>query len=285
MATAEASGSSLDERSIQSLEATARWIVGASASVAAVLVAGLQIRSLADVGGGWHRWLALFAFALGFAAVIFVIAKASTVLTTPRYSLVALTQLQGEATIRAAEKKRATPNFGDVAKEDPLLEKIYEHRHLLMHDPDLTPHDVNQQLTTAKQSGTTTAPLEESAKRLTDFATLHAVRTRYESLVRWLMAAGAVVAASVVIFASAVASRGDAAVTKPIAVDVYFTASTATLRGAGLSNSCPTQMSGVVVGGTLAEPEVALPESPGCPARHVVVTRELGVAVPRPGGE
>jgi hypothetical protein len=272
---------SIDEESMVSLQAAARWVVGAAAAVGAILVAGLQVGTLGRLPvHGLRLPVAVAAVILGLLSIAFVIAKASSVLTSPRVSLVQLRDRELEGGRRASPGAQAPPDFDQAARQDKLLQEIHSHRHLLILTDATGPHDVYYKLDQARKAKAERGALEEDAQRLSDFASLYEMRRRFRSLLRWLIGSGLAIGIAVVSFSLAVGGSQEVRVTRPFPVMIVFTGTTNALQAAGVPGSCRGSVRGVAVGGELAEPEVVTLASGGCPPMHLVVTSDIGVALP-----
>lgn len=72
------------------------------------------------------------------------------------------------------------------------------------------------------------------------------------------------------------------AITAAVKADVYFRADTDLLKNHGINAGCAAaSQPGVLIGGTLAEPLVLIIGTSACPQQRLLLTEDLGNAVPR----
>lgn len=77
-------------------------------------------------------------------------------------------------------------------------------------------------------------------------------------------------------------SSGSPTVTAPVKVDVYFRSDDTLLKEHGIDVRCASSAQpGFIIGGTLAEPLVLIAGSATCPQQRVLLTSQLGNAMPQ----
>ncbi len=309
MATSsENTGLSAFDEALGSIQATARWIVGAAAVVLGATIGGLQLKDLGPLRGA--SLLLLAAACLSCLAAIggvgWILVAAARVLITQGLTLsdIARREVQIRITRGPLGPGRRVSDY------DPLLRSLYKRK------ADLLPDTVDDVLTFRNtyddisravgmvRSGTpavlsevtydpgdavAVARLEaqvseyrEYAERLVDAAHLYLARRAFGRLIRALWAGGVIAVAGIVVFILTTASP-TSLVTTPVQVHVVI-ARNAPLRdlaAAGLAPACAGQtLTGVAVGGSYDEPVVVTSQAPSCPARLFTLRQAVGVAIP-----
>ncbi|WP_236244207.1 hypothetical protein [Streptomyces sp. CC210A] len=274
------------------MRAAARWLVSAFAAVAAVLVAGLQLRSVGTLDSSQPGRLVLALGSAGVALLVtgLIIVKASYVLISPTLTWYDLVARETKALVKQAASPPVVA-AGSHLRFDPLLTEL-EHANEMHPVPFTGPRDLRRALRSAREAVAATPSDENRAKlqqleQMTDALLQRANAWQsmqlHRSLTKVLIPSGILLAASVVAFAWAVTpeNKGAPAVTKPIQVQVYLKNVPQALKKAGLESTCAKgPLDGTAVGGTLSSPEVSTRRAPGCAAAKFVVTSEIGVAVP-----
>lgn len=275
---------SLEQRQVAALLSAARWIVAAFASIAAILVAGLQVGQVGTIGA--HEPLRLVvglgSGAVALLAVVGVLARASAVITSPRISLVDLVQREVRAATKAAQRSGGDPaGAPDPSDLDELLGAISIHRKSLLYSDAKGPQQLYELLKKARAEGGDLQLLEKDEERLADFSTLKEVERRYSKLLHWVMAVLGVVAICIVALSWAVSKQPSPRVASPLTVRIILQGSAKALAHAGVDTDCTArELSGVAVDAALSEPEVVTEPTAHCPAMRLVVTKEVGIAIP-----
>jgi hypothetical protein len=279
------------------LRDTVKWMIAAASAVAAVLVAGLQLKDLGDIAGSSAPRFAgaVAAAAVALLLVLSVIASAVRVLAVPRLSARDLSdrELQGDA---SALQVRLEPHSDKVVQR--LLERrtyllgrhdsinefyrdyvatlvAYEHlaqgRVARLGDREFDPRTEEDRTALASLA----RQARHNAERLESAAQLVVAEMRFQRLAGQLSWGGVVFAAAVLSFAW-LASTNDAGATviKPTPVQIYVRDVVKT----GLPGSChATELYGIAIGGTFTQPSVVTEAAPGCPS--TVIIRGAGIVV------
>lgn len=285
----------MDASTTAVLRSTAKWLVGASAAMAAVLVAGLRLTNLDKLGEAdwWLGLLALAAALLAFLAAFTVLYQAARVLATTRATIYELDKRDRDDSV-VFPKQRPEPS------QDPLLQELalmlgYDRfyiRHLLSdrttvsaalgsgesqtirdrtYDPG-SPADL-----AALQNLATDA--ERRIRAVTDAAERFEIKRNYDRLTSRLIPSGAVFLVGILGFAWLTILYPQriptaAPVTTPVQVEITVPTDGAAIR-AGLDKTCAGKaITGVDVGGTLNAPVVVTRAQAGCPAYRLDGTRD-----------
>ncbi|MGW6880815.1 hypothetical protein ACWGEU_11205 [Streptomyces goshikiensis] len=289
------------------LKTTAKWLVGASASTAAIVVAGLQLTALEKVGQAewWIGVLALAAAFLALAAAGRVLYQAAAVLAVTRPSIATLD----------SKDRGDHGNYPDGPRleqpRDPLLRELVVLRRaeLLGAGRDAIGSLVDD-LTRAGQAlragadvtiqgrtyrpaqaadvaalGELTADLERRIGSVSDAAERFETTNRFARLKRQLLPHGIVFLIGIFGFAWLTLLypqrfAGTAKITTPVQVEVTVPSESAATRS-GLEKGCVGTLTGAAVGGTLDEPVVVTRPTERCPAHELDDTHHL-VVVPLP---
>jgi hypothetical protein len=276
---------------------TVKRMIASASAVAAVLVAGLQVKDLGDLAGSSPVRIAIAVGAASVALllVLSVIAAAVRVLATPRLSVRDLSARELKAGASALQV-RVRP------VKDKLVQGVLERRTYLLgqhesindfyreynatmngqqqliqgqvahlgdrqFDPGI-PEDVTAVATLVRQA-------QYDAERLESAAQLIFAEMRFQGLADRLRLGGVVFVAAVLTFAWVTStSQTGANVTKPIPVQIYVRDA----AKAGLPRGCrASELQGIAVGGTFAQPDVVTEPAPGCAS--TVINRATGVVV------
>ncbi|GIH52329.1 hypothetical protein SAMN05421833_14152 [Microbispora rosea] len=281
------------------LRAAARWLVGASASIVAVLVAGLQLRSLKgllDVGP-WAVVLALLAILAALLSVVWTLYGAAAVLAAPRRSIGELSDLDradhgnypdprlespSSPLMKYLVVERRTDLLG--AGRDAISQLIQDHTKaynaIISHGPN-TQVQIGaytyklDDLADRASLADVAADLDRRIKSVIDAASAFESWRRYTKLASGLKKAGIVFVTSLLLLVGLTALPPHLVDVKaPIPVQVAIPKS--------WSGGCGGRMlDGVAVGGTLNAPIVVLPAQGGCAAQKIENTEDL-IVIPRP---
>jgi hypothetical protein len=289
-----------DAVQVVQLRTTARWLIGGAASVAAILVAGLQLEDLAGLDDR-HWWvlpLAFLAALVALAAVGRTLYQAAGVLAAPRYSINDL-------------ERRDLADHGNFPKarienpETPLIEYLIVER-----GPELLgARDAIWRLTTDYNSALEgldkaqkvdvgsrnydpdvaadaaalrriSVDLQQRIHRVCDAAERWETQRRYDRLIDHLPLIGGLFVAGIFAFAwlTTLSPQQRAALVDPIQVQVTVPNDDTALEQAGLDRGCANKvLSGVAVGGTLDAPIVITQAQDGCPAHKITDSDSLVV--------
>lgn len=309
MATSsENTGLSAFDEALGSIQATARWIVGAAAVVLGATIGGLQLKDLGPLREASLLLLVIACLAClaAIGGVGWILIAAARVLITQGLTLsdIARRELQIRVTKGPLRPGRRVSDY------DPLLKSLYKRKADLLPDTvdDVltfrnTYDDITQAAETVRDgtpavlgevtydpgNAAAVARLEamvseyrERAERLVDAAHLYLARQAFGRLIRALWIGGVIAVAGIVVFILATASP-TSLVTTPMQVHVVI-AQNAPLRdlaAAGLAPACAGHtLTGVAVGGSYDEPIVVTNQTPWCPARLFTLRHALGVAIP-----
>ncbi|GLW11978.1 hypothetical protein Misp01_71060 [Microtetraspora sp. NBRC 13810] len=282
------------------LRIAARWLVAASASVAAALVAGVQLRNFADLGdvGQWAVAVGLLAILTALASVVWTLYSAAAVLTVRRRSIGELAELD----------RLDNGNFPDHRLEAPrsalVSHLVVERRtNLLGMSRDAIwqlsrDHAIAHQASTLPQTtemvriGTHVYdprdPLDNTAlanlaldldrrvQCVVDAAASFETQQRYHRLTRRMKLLGIPFVASVLILLWLQTLTPKLMNVKtPISVHIVTPRS-------GQDPCAGKVLEGVAVGGTMDAPIVVLHAQAGCSARKLTDTQEF-IVIPRIG--
>ncbi|NIK56830.1 hypothetical protein BJY22_002547 [Kribbella shirazensis] len=283
------------------LKSAAKWLVAASGSIAALLVAGVQLKDARLVGGP-VAVAALACAGLAIGAVGVILWTAIAVLAAPRHSLARLAELDHE-------DGGAFPGPRLDEPRTPLIQHIIVERRLELLGPD---RDAIDQLATDRsasyramfggqkvriggrdydpaQSGDLTAlqsqsfDIELRIERVLDAAEHWEVRRRFSRLTTVGAVAATAFAVGILGFVWITSTpRPSASVTQPVPVRVAAPTAPGELRSLGLRLECAGQtLRGFAVGGTLAMPVVVVEGTATCPPQRIGPSKDL-VVVPVP---
>lgn len=280
------------------VRAAARWLMGASASVVAVLVAGLQLRDFTDIGqvGPGALLLAILAALISLASVAWTLYSAAAVLAAPRRSIDEL------ATLDRADNGNF-PKIRLDSPASPLMNHLVVDRRIdllgrsrqaiwqltsdraKVHKALTRPPSEGGNVKIGTSSYKLDDPsdkaalvalahdLDRRAQLIVDAAMSFETRVRYNRLVKGMKLSGGlfVLSLSGLIFLQSLAPTPMKA-TSPTNVRVFPAVS---------NDSCDGKtLEGVAVGGTMDAPVVVLPSQAGCPAKKLTDTEGL-VVVPQ----
>jgi hypothetical protein len=280
------------------LRDTVKWMIASASAVAAVLVAGLQVKHLGDLADSSPLRLvgaaasALVALLLALA----VVAAAVRVLAVPRLSVRDLSAREVKAGGMHTYRERLEP------LRDRLIQSLLEQRtYLLGRHESITEFyreyvailHAQQQLTRGETAllGTrqfTPGSLEDrtdlhalcrqvqqDAERLESAAQLSLGQMKFQRLADWLSWGGVLFAIAVLTFAwLSNMPENSSAITRPVPVQIHVR----NAAEAGLPRGCRTsELRGIAVGGTFLQPDVITEAAPGCAS--TVIDRGAGVVV------
>lgn len=293
------------------LKTTAKWLIGASASTAALLVAGLQLTNLQKLGEAdwWIGALALAAALLGLTAVFRVLHQAASVLATTRPSIGAL-----------ADKDRGDrgnyPNGPRLQEPvDPLLRELIVLRRSELLGPRRDaiaslPDDLSaagrslnmgvpvtiqgKQYRPAVASDATAlqeliTELQRRISAVSDAAERFETTKNYAHLKNQLAFNGGIFLVGVLGFAWLTLLYPQKitpfpAVTTPVQIEVTVPSAKAASQ-AGLEKTCAgRKLTGAAIGGTLDKPVIVTRAQRGCPAHRLTDLHGL-VVIPAAGAK
>ncbi|MEU5397331.1 hypothetical protein [Streptomyces tibetensis] len=284
-------------------KSTAKWLVGACAAVAAVLVAGLQLGNLEKLGNADTSLglLALGAAFLALASAVVLLYLAARVIGTTRPPADDLDLRDRADHGNYPQGPRLDP------PTDPLLRELVVSRRTELLGPRRDAigsllDDLNQAesalATGAKvqisdrtyrprlSSSDATAlrdlvrDLEQRIRRLSDAAERFKTTQAYDQMRGWFPWLGVAFVVGVFGFAWLTLLYPQtlphtAEVTNPVQIEVSVPPAPAATK-AGWAKGCAGKtLSGVAVGGTLEEPTIVTRSQPGCPGRRTDKTEGL----------
>lgn len=297
MNTSAAAPSPASSDSTAELKSAAKWLVAASGSIAALLVAGMQLKDMRLAG--WPVALAATGSALvALGAVGVVLWTAISVLATPRSTL---TQL--------AEQDRADngmyPLLRDADPKSPLIYHLVIERKLELLGPK---RDAIVQLETDRSAayrflfgaqkveiggrdydplvkGDVSAvqgqslDLAQRIERVLDAAEHWEVRRRFSRLTSMGAIAGGVFVVGILGFVWLTSTPvRSPKLTQPIPVVVVTPSAMGQLEALGLAPECAGQkLKGTAVGGTLEMPVVVIEGTSTCPPQRIGPSKHLVV--------
>ncbi|MEU6889521.1 hypothetical protein ABZ918_30805 [Streptomyces viridosporus] len=272
-----------------SVRGAARWLVTSYAALAALLVAGIQLKDVSSITSEWRLAVALLAVLIALLATSTVIVAASRVLIAPALTWNDLVrretkEMTGRPTTPAAILDETPP------KQDPLLTEL---KWFTQIQPVqfTSPRDLREKLSAAREDLSNNPSdglreqvlqYEQAAQACLQQANAWWSRQLYERLITLLKWSSTVIAVCILVFLWASRPPEEPAkVSKPFPVTVYLQGSTAAITAAKLDAACVRQvLSGWAVDGKINEPEVVTQPRGACPASRFTVSDELGVAVP-----
>ncbi|NUW37044.1 hypothetical protein HTZ77_37425 [Nonomuraea sp. SMC257] len=280
------------------LRAAARWLVGASASVVAVLVAGVQLRDFAelDAVGVWAVPVALLAVLIALATVVWTLYGAAAVLAVPRRSIGELADLDRadngdfpgprlgppkSALISHLVRERRTELLG--VSRDAIwqlnMERVAAYKasafprtgkNLQIGDREYDPDNRDDSAALANLI----VDLDRRVQAVVDAAASFETQRRYDRLRRGMRLAGL---PFVVSFLALVWLQ----TLPPALMKVKSPTSVQVVTPGNGGDPCSGKVfDGVAVGGTMDAPLVVLPSQGGCPARKLTETDKF-VVIPR----
>jgi hypothetical protein len=294
---------------LESTQSATRWLVGAAAAVLAVLLAGVRLSTLGQLGAEQpiRLAIAILACAVGLAAVGTILVLAARVLISPGWTLSRLAHLevtggwQDHWLRPVLEGQRGLLTPDDALRPARLYRR---HRRLLvawfqLHDRGATtlPDDLDTDRPTTQRSYAVANDEDMTrlrhrldvttliTERVVTAANLAQARRRYRRLVQALPFLGALPVVAIPVFAWATTVEPEPRVSAPTPVRVQFAAEPALLQRAGLPAGCAgREVDAIAVGGSLLQPIVVSTGDPWCVLHRVRITSALGTAVPLPPG-
>ncbi|QFY12915.1 hypothetical protein GBF35_45850 [Nonomuraea phyllanthi] len=282
------------------LRAAARWLIGASASVVAVLVAGVQLGDFASVDevGPGAVASALLGALTSLITVAWTLYSAAAVLATPRRSIDELAELDRADNSnfphpRVKEPASALISYLVVDRRTDLLgpsrDAIWQlvGDRALAHKAATLPRSPGEKIQIGIHEYNTDKPsdnaalanlnldLERRVQRVVDAALFFETQRRYNRLVKSMKLAGVpfVVSLLLLLWLQTL---------PPVLMNVKTPTSVQVMVPPSKSDPCSGKtLEGIAVGGTMDAPIVVLPSQAGCPAKKLADTDEL-VVVPRP---
>lgn len=279
------------------LRDTVKWMIAAASAVAAVLVAGLQVKHLGDLTGSSPLRLAAAAGSalVALLLALALVAAAVRVLAAPRMSVRDLSARELKAGVPALQIR-----LEPVA--DKLIQSLLERRtYLLGRHESINEFyreyvailGARQQLSRGEAvhfGGRQFDPgsredhaalaaralqAQRDAERLESAAQLSLAEMRFQRLADRLSLGGVVFAAAILAFAWLTSTnQASAAITRPVSVLVYIRDA----AQAGLPRGCrASELQGTAVGGTFLQPNVITHPAPGCAS--TLISRGAGVVV------
>jgi hypothetical protein len=193
---------------LETLRSAAKWLIGASASVAALLVAGLQFARLGELpASSWRLYAALAGVAIALCAVFYVILGASDVLTHEWLTLASFT----DAAIGLPDPRRMSPAWRERVRRVER-ELAFSRHELFAHAaPSLAELHRRLQATTEEFGGAkvTTDSVDRlrevrgAAREVVQCANYHFTRYLFRDMRRRLAWAVVVAVSGVALFAYA----------------------------------------------------------------------------------
>ncbi|GAA0429812.1 hypothetical protein Acor_40690 [Acrocarpospora corrugata] len=280
------------------LRAAARWLVGGSASIVAVLVANLQFRNLDGLEevGAWAVMAALSAILTALTSVVWVLYRAAGVLAVPRRSIGELSELDrsdngGFPGRRLESPKSALMKYLVVERRNDLLgasrdaigqlsgDHIKAYKATTINKPGdrvrigTNIYDLGD---SAAMSALTSLSLDlgRRVQCVVDAAAAFETQQRYDRLAKGLKWAGAPFVASLLVLLLLPTLVPDVMQVKvPTRVQIASPASWPTPCAGML-------LDGIAVGGNMDAPIVVIPRQGNCPAQKLTETAHL-IVIPK----
>ena len=293
---------SIDESATADLRTTAKWLCASAGAIVAVLVAGLQLGDVAGLEGA-RLGFAVSGAVAALASVLVVLLAAASVLASEGPPIQALAD-------EDAADGGAYPSVRVEQPTTPLMKYLLVERRLELLGPRtdsisalivsrIAAHDGLTLGKTVQIEGRTYAPSTSETDRADLQVIEEEIRTRITGVVnaadRWtttkrfrtlrvtLACAGSVFLLGLLGYVSMVATAEPRSrVSRPISVTVVVPSTPKAATSAGFDAKCAGhQLSGVMVGGWLDEPQVVTVSSGGCPAQRLRPGRHA-VVIPTP---
>jgi hypothetical protein len=195
---------------IEAFRSTARWLLTAAAGVGGLLVAGLQLSDLGELGGGqWGRLtIAAAAVVVAMSAIAYMIFRASTLLTDDSLTLA---QLQVDLFERSLHPEpRTKAEIKTYHMLDDISSKLVVYKDELYGDVADDLADLGSKLKEANRASRADptliaagVPLRLAAHTVIEFVNFHKTRQNFQRLRSDLGRAGAIVVIAVGIYAYA----------------------------------------------------------------------------------
>lgn len=293
---------------LESIRSAARWLVGASAAILAVLLAGVQVNAISRIDE-----LTLLRF-LGSVPAVFlalgctgaVLYLAARVLIPPGWTLTGLAHLAStkpQVWHRHWAYEELQGRRGLLTPTAELdLDKLYRHHRAMF----VALVELRERGSTTLGSSLVGNPagstsysvdvdgdeerltqrlhlVEDITERITATVNLADVRRRYRRLIRSLPWLGVVTALSVAAFIWATAPATGAPITAPVRVEVHFIDDQRVLVGERIPVGCAGRtVAGVALGGTFEEPVVTSVGDAGCMLNQVRLRKGAAAVAPAP---
>lgn len=268
-------------RATDSIRVSAKWVMVASAAVAAVVVAGLQLKDISQVSGFWHEAIsALLALAI-LGSIGLILRQAARVLVCTPMTLSRLAdidvahakrragQAKGDKRLDFGESRRTRLKEEEEARLYPYIQERQELLAALGIGSVLNLYHLYRGERLTAETPPSRDRIESAAEQLVTYVELRQVEQRYDLLVRKMGRCGtlfAVCLISLVFLIGSNKSSGDPLVTMPIPVKVSFTGEKRELDQSGFSG-CTGTYDATAVSGSLRDPVVLIApkgDTPNC---------------------
>jgi hypothetical protein len=311
---ADVGPSAPEQSEINSIQAAAKWLVGAFATVFAALMTGVQLSALSGLGAERPGQLALaiIASGLALAASAVILVQAVRVLAHPGLTLGKLAhlagrdqwnkhwlndQLGGSQGAFGIQSSKYNLRSGEELGLDVV--RLYRHfvamrgalntyrvKHVVEVAEDLDAPDSTTLIYTQNNVADLRDRVnayEDVAQRVADTANLLVTRRRYVHLMK-LMWLGAIPVIAIPVFVAATAQTVETPVSAPMVVRVKIGEGPnvlSRLADLHLPDRCAGQeLLATAIGGTLSQPVVISDASQDCPLDRIEIGPELGIAFP-----
>ncbi|MFI7399074.1 hypothetical protein ACIBW9_01015 [Streptomyces sp. NPDC049541] len=280
-------------RATDGIRTSAKWVMAAAAAVAAIVVAGLQLKEISQIRGRLSQVLAALLALTILGTVGFILQRAARILVCTPMTLSRLVDIERDyVNQRAAQqnKPQRTPlSFLHRKKREPHIYSYVEDRGEVLAALGIDSVLNLYHLYRGEGLGVVNPPpprdrIESAAEQLVTFVELRQAEYRYDLLVKALAWAGALFALcliALIFLVGAPKSPSDPRVIEPIPVRVRLTGGQQELTMGGFSG-CSGTYDGTAVSGSFRQPVVLLTPkdaTPSChpPAREI--TPSLGVVI------
>ncbi|WP_331736597.1 hypothetical protein OG426_54890 (plasmid) [Streptomyces canus] len=299
-----------------SITDTAKWIIGASAVVAGVLLAGVSLKDVSNLDDEDPLRLVLAAVAVFVAlvAVAFVIKRAGDVLTVPDTTISRLSVYEQSERKPPRVPTRPIPTVADYddvlgylarlkgeVQPDPActalsVQELYSQYTDTLHKVDqlrrgrevqvegrgtVTPND-QEGINLLKEE---LAVLQGRAALLEDAAQFYFVQKAFTRLKTVMLVSVVAITCATVVFTWTTRSS-EVPVGSPIEERFSVSTNRSAVKEAGMRAECAGRtLSAVAIGGTLENPRLMTLSETGCPAAIVDVSDEIGRAIPVPSSK
>jgi hypothetical protein len=296
-------------QSSETIRETTKWLTTAFAGVAAVLVAGLQLRDLAQLHESVGRLLlALIGLVAALLSVGWIIVLSSDVLTS-RY--LTFDQLINQW-LRAQQEAVRQAGRGAKRREplpawlyDPLIKELQDDWQSLVQNAADDLGDLHRKRREAfeavanlrqrsphegREGGVDPTTLEERAlyyeqltERVVDYANEYTIGQAFRRFRSDSLWAGSIVVLGVILYAWSVNAPDKVTikVASPMPVSIVLTSDGQAKLASVLGKNCVAKpIKAMAIGGQFPSPEVVVLPSAACQSRRLRITDELGATIP-----
>lgn len=280
------------ETDVEGIRAAAQWLLATLGGVLVLVLAGFQLSNLRQV---LETWPSVEAIGTAVALLLLIAGgwalthAAASVLVPDRSNLTDLLTSSAMGDVRSTSGSVMQPDGRPHTDGDTdilhkhVRDEIARARGWLLPASCQDLDDLNSQYQQAQddERDSLRAVLAEVSRFARTESALWRFRRLRKLVLGWAGASTVIGLGLLVLYCQPPAPSLAPEVTEPIKVTVRLTSDSAVLARQGLKASCATApQTGVIIGGTLAEPLVLINSSPLCDTARVLMTDDLGYAIP-----